>query len=71
MLLREVHHDVQAVAIALSVWGSERGRFILDFHAVFLGEVTQRLHVAHPFMLHDEGYAIAALAATEIFKDAF
>ena len=63
--------DEKAFAFALSELFFVRQFPLLDFDAVFLGEVFQRFGIRHLFMFHDEMYGIAPFAAGETFAQPF
>lgn len=63
--------DEKAFAFALSEFFLV-GQFpLLDFDAVFLGEVFQRLGIRHLLVFHDKVYGITPFAAGETFAQSF
>ena len=45
--------------------------FLYDFNVIFLGKISERLHIGHALMFHDKTYRRSRFSTTEALVDTF
>src|SRR5690606_475303 len=71
MIFREVHQDIQAVALCLFRQPLRAKRLLLNINSILSRQITQSFKVAHALMFHNKCYGVATFSAAKVLEDAF